>query len=61
VRGGEDRGVRMSAVELARGGDAFYGAGEAVGRRGGGRWQWSFNPHWFSMSSGGSGDEATSP
>jgi hypothetical protein len=50
VRGGEDRGVRMSAVELARGGDAFYGAGEAVGRRGGGRWQWSFNPRWFSMS-----------
>jgi hypothetical protein len=37
VRGGEGRGVRMSAVELARGGVAFYRAGEAVGRRGGGR------------------------
>jgi hypothetical protein len=46
-RGGEERGVRTNAVELARGGGAFYRAGEAVGRRGGGRRWWSFSPHWF--------------
>jgi hypothetical protein len=32
-RGGEDRGVRISTVELAGGGCTFYKAGEAVGRR----------------------------
>jgi hypothetical protein len=37
----------MSAVELARGEGAFYRAGEAVGRRGDGRWRWSFNPYRF--------------
>jgi hypothetical protein len=36
-RGGEERGARMNAVELARGSSAFYRAGEVVGRRGGGR------------------------
>jgi hypothetical protein len=46
-RGGEKRGVRMSTVELARGGGAFYRVGEAVGRRGGGRRRWSFNPRQF--------------
>jgi hypothetical protein len=30
-RGGEERGVRMSAVELARGGGAFYRVGETAG------------------------------
>jgi hypothetical protein len=35
-RGGEERGARMSTVELAGGGGVFYRAGEAVGRRGGG-------------------------
>jgi hypothetical protein len=35
-RGGEERGVRMSTMELARGGGVFYKAGEVVGRRGGG-------------------------
>jgi hypothetical protein len=33
-RGGEERGARMSAVELAGGGGTFYRAEEAVGRRG---------------------------
>jgi hypothetical protein len=46
-RGDEYRGVRMSTVELAGNGGAFYRAGEAVGRRGGGRWRWSFNPRRF--------------
>jgi hypothetical protein len=35
-RGGEERGVRMSTMELARGGGVFYKAREVVGRRGGG-------------------------
>jgi hypothetical protein len=32
-RGGEDRGARISTVELAGGGGTFYKAEEAVGRR----------------------------
>jgi hypothetical protein len=46
-RGGEERGVRMSVVELAKGGGTFYRAREAVGSWGGGRRRWSFNPYRF--------------
>jgi hypothetical protein len=49
-RGGEVRGARMSAVELAEGGGVFYRARVAVERRGGGRWWWSFNPRQFQRS-----------
>jgi hypothetical protein len=34
----------MNVVELADGGGMFYRAGEVVGRRGGSRRRWSFNP-----------------
>jgi hypothetical protein len=48
----------MNAVELAGGGVAFYRAEEIVGRRGGGRQRWSFNPHQFRRSKGGRVDMA---
>jgi hypothetical protein len=49
-RGEERRRGAASAVQRGGGGGVFYRAGEVVGRRGGGRWQWSFTPHWFQRS-----------
>jgi hypothetical protein len=40
----------MNTLELVGGGGVFYRAREAVGRRGGGRRQWSFNPRRFQRS-----------
>jgi hypothetical protein len=46
----ERRRGAASAVQRGGGGGVFYRAGEAVGRRGGCWWRWSFTPRQFQRS-----------